>query len=88
MSSKKEELLKKAAPAGTTSFDLNETEILEIASLQALVEQAEAARNFMYSRIVGRIAQRNNIEEGKDIDLNWAEIMAEGAKVAKLIVKD
>lgn len=88
MTSKKEELLKKAASDEATSYDLTEAEILEVASLMALVEQAEAARNFMYSRIVGLIAQRNNVPEGKDVDLNWVDIMQQGAKVAKLVVKD
>lgn len=85
MTSKKDELLNKAQEE--TSYTLTEAEILEVASLMALVEQAEAARNFMYSRIVGLIAQRNNVPDGSDVDLNWVEIMKEGAKVAKLVVK-
>ena len=87
--SKKDELLNKAvATEDAKSFDLTEIEIIEVASLMALEEQAQAARNFMYSRIVERIGTRLNIADGTEIDLNWAEIMSQGVKVAKLVVKD
>ena len=87
--SKKEELLNKAVTTeDAKSFDLTEIEIIEVASLMALEEQAQAARNFMYSRIVEHIGTRLNIADGTEIDLNWAEIMSQGAKAAKLVVKD
>lgn len=84
--SKKEELLKKNEQ-GVTYYDLTQEEIVEVASLVALEEQAQAARNFIYSRIVQNIADRHEIV-GKDITLNFEDIMREGAKVAKLVVKD
>lgn len=84
--SKKDQLLKKNEQ-GVTLYDLTDQEILEIASVIALEEQAQAARNFMYSRAVERIADRHEIV-GKDITLNFQEIMEQGAKVAKLVVKD
>lgn len=83
--SKKDELLGK--PGDVTYYDLNQEEIVEVASLVALEEQAQAARNFIYSRIVQNIAARHEISD-KDITLNFEEIMEKGAKVAKLVVKD
>lgn len=81
--SKKQDLL--AKPSDQTEFDVTEEEILEIASLIALIEQAEHARNYIYSRICSNIAARHGIVN-KDITLNFEEIMKDGAKVAKLIV--
>lgn len=85
MSSKKDALLNKKTDGN--EYTLNEVEIIEVASLMALEEQAQAARNFMYSRILERIAERHGIADGTEVDLNWEEIMKEGAKTAKLIVK-
>lgn len=85
--SKKDELLSKSAVVEPTEYELTPEEIVEIASLIALIEQAEAARNFIYSRIVQNVADRLEIS-GKEITLNFEEIMTQGAKVAKLIVKD
>lgn len=86
--SKKQELLnKKAAPEEAAQYELDDAERLEIASLMALIEQAEAARNFIYSQIVQRAADRHGIS-GKEVGLNFEEIMEQGAKVARLIVKD
>lgn len=82
--SKKDELLNKDEEA--TLYDLTPEEIVEVASLVALVEQAQAAQNFIYSRICQNIADRYEISD-KDITLNWTEIMKDGAKAAKLIVK-
>lgn len=82
--SKKSELLGKEE---ATFYDLNEQEILEVASLVALVEQARAAQDFIFTRIVENIADRYEIV-GKDISLNFDEIMQEGAKVARLVVRD
>lgn len=84
--SKKDQLLKKNEQ-GVTYYDLTQEEIVEVASLVALEEQAQAARNFIYSRIVQNIADRHEIV-GKDITLNFEDIMREGAKVAKLVVND
>ena len=83
--SKKADILKKAD--NTQYYDLTDNEILEIASLIALIEQAEAARNFMYSRIAQNIADRHKIVD-KEITLNFEEIMSKGAQFAKLVVKD
>ena len=83
--SKKDELLNKDEEA--TLYDLTPEEIVEVASLVALVEQAQAAQNFIYSRICQNIAGRHEISD-KDITLNFAEIMEKGAKVAKLVVKN
>lgn len=82
---KKEEMLKKESTE--ERYDLTPEEIVEIASLIALIEQAEAARNFIYSRIVQNVADRLELSN-KDITLNFEEIMKEGAKVAKLVVTD
>lgn len=82
--SKKEELLNKAEEVSL--YDLTDEEIVEVASLIALEEQAQAARNFIYSRIVQNIAQRLEVSD-KEITLNFEEIMEKGAKVAKLVVK-
>lgn len=82
--SKKEELLNKAEEV--SQYDLTDEEIVEVASLIALEEQAQAARNFIYSRIVQNIADRLEISD-KEITLNFEEIMEKGAKVAKLVVK-
>lgn len=82
--SKKEELLNKAEEVSL--YDLTDEEIVEVASLIALEEQAQAARNFIYSRIVQNIAQRLEVSD-KEITLNFEEIMKKGAKVAKLVVK-
>jgi hypothetical protein len=82
--SKKDAILNKAT---SNEYDLTSEEIVEIASLVALIQQAEAARNFIYSRIVQNIADRLEIKE-KEITLNFEDIMNKGAKFAKLIVKD
>lgn len=82
--SKKEELLAKSSEQ--TEYSLTDEEILEVASLIALEEQAQHARNFIYSRIVQNIANRYEISD-KELSLNFEEIMEKGAKVAKLIVK-
>lgn len=81
--SKKDELLNK----GEQRYDLTEEEIVEVASLMALVQQAKAAQDFIYSRIVQNIASRHEIVD-KEITLNFDEILEQGAKVAKLVVKD
>lgn len=83
--SKKDQLL--GNKEAIESYPLNEEEIVEVASLIALVEQAEAARNFIYSRIVQNVADRYEISD-KEITLNFEEIMRDGAKVAKLIVRN
>jgi hypothetical protein len=83
--SKKADILKKADT--TRYYDLTSEEIVEVASLIALIEQAEAARNFIYSRITQNIADRHNIVD-KEITLNFQEIMEKGATFAKLVVKD
>lgn len=67
-------------------YDLTPEEILEVASLVALIEQADAARNFIYSRIAQNVADRLEIID-KDITFNFDEIMEKGAKFAKLVVK-
>lgn len=82
--SRKEELLNKAEEV--SQYDLTDEEVVEVASLIALEEQAQAARNFIYSRIVQNIAQRLEVS-GKEITLNFEEIMEKGAKVAKLVIK-
>jgi hypothetical protein len=81
--SKKDELLNK----GEQRYDLTEEEIVEVASLMALVQQAKAAQDFIYSRIVQNIASRYELVD-KEITLNFEEILEQGAKVAKLVVKD
>lgn len=86
MNSKKDQLLKKNEQ-GVTLYDLTDEEILEIASLIALVEQAEHARNFIYTRIAQGVADRLEISN-KEISFNFQEIMEQGAKVAKLVVKN
>lgn len=85
--SKKDELLGNKKDSSVTYYDLTPEEILEVASLVALIEQAEAARNFIYSRIAQNIADRYEIS-GKDITLNFEDIMTKGAKEAKLVVTD
>lgn len=82
--SKKDQLLKKDDVR--QYYDLNDEEIVEVASLIALEEQAQAARNFIYSRIVQNIADRYGVR-GKEVTLNFEEIMEKGAKVARLVVK-
>jgi hypothetical protein len=59
---------------------------MEVASLIALMDQARAAQDFIYSRIVQNIADRYEIT-GKEITLNFEEIMEKGAKEAKLVVR-
>ncbi len=81
--SKKEDLLNKQPEV--TTYDLTQEEMVEVASLIALEEQAQAARNFIYSRIVQNIADRIEVT-GSEITLNFEEIMRDGAKVAKLVV--
>jgi len=83
--SKKSDILKKKSD--TQYYDLTTEEIIEVASLLALVEQARHAQDFIYSRIVQNIADRYEISN-KDISLNFDEIMEQGAKVAKLVVKN
>lgn len=83
MSSKKDALLNRQPEV--TTYDLTQEEIVEVASLIALEEQAQAARNFIYSRIVQNIAERHGIA-GDNVSLNFEEIMEQGAKVAKLVV--
>jgi len=83
--SKKDAILNKAVK--TKEYDLTPEETVEIASLVALIQQAEAARNFIYSRIAQNIADRLEIKD-KDITFNFQDIMDKGAKFAKLIVKD
>lgn len=82
--SKKEALLNKQEEVSL--YDLTDEEIVEVASLIALEEQAQAARNFIYSRIVQNVAERLEITD-KEITLNFAEVMEKGAKVAKLVVR-
>lgn len=67
-------------------YDLNDEERTEVASLIALIEQAQAAQNFIYSRICQNIADRYEISD-RDITLNFEEMMKDGVKVAKLVVK-
>jgi hypothetical protein len=83
--SKKDAILNKAVE--TKEYDLTSEEIVEIASLVALIQQAEAARNYIYSRIAQNVADRLEIKD-KEISFNFEEIMNQGAKFAKLIVKD
>ena len=83
--SKKDELLGGKVESNVQYYDLNPQEILEVASLVALVEQAEAARNYIYSRICQNVADRYEIVD-KDITLNFQDIMEKGAKEAKLVV--
>lgn len=85
MTSKKDTLLKKQDD-NVTTYDLTQEEIVEIASLVALVEQAEHARNFIYSRICQNAADRLELSD-KDISFNFEEIMEKGAKFAKLVVR-
>lgn len=85
--SKKDELLGNKVNPDVQYYDLNEEEILEVASLVALIQQADAARNFIYSRIAQNIADRYEIS-GKDITLNFEDIMNKGAKFAKLVVTE
>lgn len=82
--SKKDELLNKNESAEL--YDLNDEEKVEVASLIALIEQARAAQDVIYSGIVRRIADRYEVVD-KDITLNFEEIMKDGVKVAKLVVK-
>ncbi len=82
--SKKKDILGKNPKV--EEYDLNDEEKLEVASLIALIEQAEAARNFIYFRICQNVADRYEISN-RDITLNFQEIMDQGAKVAKLVVK-
>lgn len=84
--SKKNELLNKGK-SDFVEYDLTEEEIVEVASLVALIEQAEAARNFIYSRIAQNVADRLEVN-GKEITFNFETIMSQGAKFAKLLVKD
>ena len=86
MTSKKDELLGKSKTE-VQEYDLTAEEIVEIASLVALEEQAQAARNFIYSRICQNVADRLEVS-GKDISFNFETIMEKGAKFAKLVVKD
>lgn len=81
--SRKEDLLNRQTEA--TTYDLTQEEIVEVASLIALEEQAQAARNFIYSRIVHNIAERHGVASD-NVSLNFEEIMEKGAKVAKLVV--
>lgn len=83
--SKKDQLLGK--DEGVELYDLTGEEVVEVASLLALEEQAQAARNYIYSRIVQNIADRCEVS-GKEITLNFEEIVEKGAKVAKLVVKN
>lgn len=86
MTSKKDQLLKKQE--GNVEFhDLTQEEIVEIASLVALEEQAQAARNFIYSRICQNAADRLELSD-REISFNFEEIMEKGAKFAKLVVKN
>jgi len=68
-------------------YDLTNNEKIEVASLIALISQARAAQDFIYSQIVQRVADRLNVSD-KDISLNFEEIMEQGTKIAKLVVKD
>lgn len=68
-------------------YDLTNNEKIEVASLIVLISQARAAQDFIYSQIVQRVADRLNVSD-KDISLNFEEIMEQGTKIAKLVVKD
>lgn len=83
----KSDILNKNKTDGVTEYELTPEEMVEVASLVALIEQAEAARNFIYSRIAQNVADRLEVS-GKDITFNFQEIMEKGAKFAKLVVKD
>jgi len=82
--SKKDNLLNR--DTDVESYDLNDDERNELASLIALVEQARVAQDFIYSRLVQNIADRLEIVD-RDIELNMPEIIAKGVKEAKLIVR-
>jgi len=81
MSSKKDELLKKAVE----EYPLNDEERNELASLIALVNQATMAQDLLYTRIVNTAAQRLEISD-KELSLNMEQIGKEGIKAAKLVV--
>lgn len=81
--SKKEDLLKREQ----REYPLSDEEMLEVASLSALIQQAQAAQDFIYKRIIQNVADRLEIT-GKELTLNFDEILEKGAKNAKLIAKD
>lgn len=82
--SKKDNILKKNK---LEEYPLNESEILQIASLTALIKQSQMAQDQLYSLLLKNITDRYEISN-KTVELNWSEIMDQGAKFAKLIVKD
>lgn len=67
-------------------YDLNDEEKLQVASLVALMEQARMAQDQLYSMIVRNVSDRYEIVD-KDITLNFEEILTNGAKCSKLVVK-
>ncbi len=79
---KKSDMLKREA----TEYDLNDEEKLQVASLIALIEQARTAQDVLYSKIVRDIGERYELTD-KDLTLNFEDMMKDGVKVAKLIVK-
>lgn len=79
---KKSDMLKREA----TEYELNDEEKLQVASLIALIEQARTAQDVLYSKIVRDIGERYELTD-KDLSLNFEDMMKDGVKVAKLIVK-
>lgn len=85
MSGKRDKILRKDEKS-VEYYDLNEQEQLQIGSLVALVEQARMAQDMFYTQIVQNVADRLEISNAR-LDLNMDEIMNNGAKYAKLVVK-
>lgn len=82
---KKDKLLKKDK-AEVEYYDFNDQEKTQLSALIALMQQAQSAQDILYSNLINDIASRYEISNAT-LDINMSEVLKEGAKAAKLIVK-
>jgi hypothetical protein len=86
MTSKKDKLLNKNKDGSIESYDLNEDEKVQLAAIIALFQQAQNAQDILYSNLIKNISDRLEISNAT-LDINMSEVMQEGTKIAKLLVK-
>jgi hypothetical protein len=86
MTSKKDKLLNKNKDESVESYDLNDAEKVQLAAIVSLVQQAQNAQDILFSNLIESVAGRYEISNAT-LDINMAEVMQEGTKVAKLLVK-
>lgn len=84
MPKKKEDLLKREK--SVELYDLSAQEKAQLAALNELVGQAQAAQDMIFSRIVSDAADRLEISNAS-LNINMQEVLEKGIDAAKLVVE-